>query len=355
MGRRIPGIYQHNDGRWWVDKVVGGRRLRKGFGEDYAKAEEWLVRQLTRIHAARGGERPRFIFEEAACRYLHERASKPSLEDEILYLKLAMPHVGALFLDEICDETLESLVTALKAPVVTRRKDGNGAIRVRKNKTVNLVLGTIRQVLNLAARKWRVAGNRRLTWLGQAPLITMLDLQDARSPKPITWAQQRVLLPHLSDHVAQMALFVLNTGARDATVCSLRWEWEVRSPELRYSIFVVPKDAVIDVKGKVRGAVKGRKRDRVLVLNHVSQSIVEARRGKHLTHVFAFRGAPVQTMSNTAWQNGRRKAGKEDPYLANVRVHDLRHTVGMRLREANVRENTVADILWHEHRSMTGH
>ena len=38
-----------------------------------------------------------------------------------------------------------------------------------------------------------------------------------------------------------------------------------------------------------------------------------------------------------------------------LRVHDLRHTVGMRLREANVRENTVADILWHEHSSMTGH
>lgn len=48
-------------------------------------------------------------------------------------------------------------------------------------------------------------------------------------------------------------------------------------------------------------------------------------------------------------------AGKEDPYLADLRVHDLRHTVGMRLREANVRENTVADIVWHEHRSMTGH
>ena len=27
----------------------------------------------------------------------------------------------------------------------------------------------------------------------------------------------------------------------------------------------------------------------------------------------------------------------------------------MRLREANVRENTIADILWQEHPSMTGH
>ena len=49
---------------------------------------------------------------------------------------------------------------------------------------------------------------------------------------------------------------MLNTGARDATVCSLRWEWEVRSLESPFSIFVVPKDTVIDVEGKVRGAVK---------------------------------------------------------------------------------------------------
>ena len=105
----------------------------------------------------------------------------------------------------------------------------------------------------------------------------------------------------------------------------------------------------------MRGAVKGRKRDRVLVLNRVAQSVVEARRGKQATHVFAFRGRPVQTMSNTAWQNGRRKAGKEDSYLTDLRVHDLRHTVGMRLREMNVRENTIADILWHEHSSMTRH
>ena len=49
----------------------------------------------------------------------------------------------------------------------------------------------------------------------------------------------------------------------------------------------------------------------------------------------------------------RRRSGKEDPYLADLRLHDLRHTVGMRL--ANVRENTIADILWREHSSMTGH
>ena len=36
-------------------------------------------------------------------------------------------------------------------------------------------------------------------------------------------------------------------------------------------------------------------------------------------------------------------------------MHDLRHTVGMRLREAEVREETIADILWHNRPSMTAH
>jgi hypothetical protein len=112
-------------------------------GTDYAEAQEWLVRQLARIYAPREGVRPRFTFEEAACRYLQEHQKKPSLDSDMLYLKLAMPYVGSLLLDEICDETLEALVAGLKAPVVTRRQDGTETIRVRKNKTVNLVLATI--------------------------------------------------------------------------------------------------------------------------------------------------------------------------------------------------------------------
>ena len=131
MGRRLPGIYRHGDGHWWVDKVVGGRRLQKAFGADYAEAEEWLLKHLMRVRAAREGERPRFTFEEASCRYLQEHESKLSLEDEILYLKLAMPYVGALLLDEICDETLEPLVIRVEGAggqeTQGRAGDGTGA------------------------------------------------------------------------------------------------------------------------------------------------------------------------------------------------------------------------------------
>jgi integrase len=36
-------------------------------------------------------------------------------------------------------------------------------------------------------------------------------------------------------------------------------------------------------------------------------------------------------------------------------THDLRHTVGMRLREGGVVETTISDILWHKKKTTTQH
>ena len=154
----------------------------------------------------------------------------------------------------------------------------------------------------------------------------------------------------LPDHLSRMALFVLNTGVRDDVVCSLRWEWEIRIPELGISVFEVP-----------RQHVKGKKRSKIVVCNSVSQSVVESVRGMHEEFVFVYRRERVKnvsqapamayrrivTMNNTACQRARKEAD-----LGDLRVHDLRHTVGMRLREAGVPEGTRADILWHSTRSM---
>lgn len=55
---------------------------------------------------------------------------------------------------------------------------------------------------------------------------------------------------------------------------------------------------------------------------------------------------PVHTMNNTAFQTARRKTG-----LDRLRVHDLRHTFGQRLRNAGVSEEDRALLLGH---AMTG-
>lgn len=55
-------------------------------------------------------------------------------------------------------------------------------------------------------------------------------------------------------------------------------------------------------------------------------------------------------INNTAWQKGVKRAGVED-----LHVHDLRHTVGMRLRLTGVGERMQGVILWHSNNSMNSH
>lgn len=49
--------------------------------------------------------------------------------------------------------------------------------------------------------------------------------------------------------------------------------------------------------------------------------------GKHPDFVFTYRSHPVQCINNDGWQCARRSVG-----LTQVRVHDLKHTYGRRLR-----------------------
>lgn len=103
---------------------------------------------------------------------------------------------------------------------------------------MNASLAVVRHILNYCARKWRDDKGRTL--LETAPLISMLPLDDARKPRPISWTEQRKLLPLLPAHLQRMALCDLNTGARDDVVCNLRWEWEVYLKELECSAFIAP-------------------------------------------------------------------------------------------------------------------
>jgi hypothetical protein len=40
--------------------------------------------------------------------------------------------------------------------------------------------------------------------------------------------------------LANMALFVVNTGCRDGEICQPRWDREVKVPELKTSVFIIP-------------------------------------------------------------------------------------------------------------------
>jgi len=169
-----------------------------------------------------------------------------------------------------------------------------------------------------------------MTWLDTSPLIQMLEVTDARKPYPLSWDEQRKLFQELPGHLARMCLFKVNTGCREQEVCQLRWDWEVQIPELNTSLFIIPEELV-----------KNRE-DQLVILNRVARSVVEEVRGIHADYVFTYKGHPVTSINNSSWKRVRKVVG-----LPLVRVHDLKHTFGRRLRAAGVPLETRKVLLGH--------
>ncbi|WP_323026654.1 tyrosine-type recombinase/integrase [Castellaniella sp.] len=337
--RKQGGIYPMPNGTYDVDTTYRRQRIRGSGFESHREAEDFLIGQKQSIKSeTTAGVRRLVTLDEAAAKYIQEQADvgKPSWGNDASMLRPVVAMKGSLTIDLLGDDSLADFVQA-------RLDQG------RKATTINRTLAVVRAICNRAATVWKFENG--LTWLDRAPRITLLDESDKRPPRPLAWAEQPQLLAQLPDHLAAMALFDLNSGVREDVICSLRWEWEARvllRKDLMISVFVVPRDHV-----------KGRKQERVLICNSIAQRIVDEQRSLHPEYVFTYpspkgRGKverhPVQHINNSAWQKARARAG-----LGDLHVHDLRHTVGMRLRSMGVSPRTQDAILWHASGEMTDH
>ena len=327
MGRRkAPGLVQRN-GTWHIDKKIQGRRVCESCGTgDPAEAERYLAHKMEELRlAAVYGVRPRRTFDTAAAKFVRENQHKRSLASDIDRLNGLIPWIGQLTLDRIHMGTLQPWIES-------RRRSG------RRPATINHGLAVVRRIMNLAATEW--VDEHGLTWLTHPPKIRLLPdpASGKRQPYPLTWEEQQCLLRAFPPHLAEMALFAVNTGCRDGEVCRLQWQWEQAIPALETSVFVIP------------GRFVKNGDDRLVVLNKVARSVLEARRGKHETHVFSYREKPITRMLNSAWCRARRQVG-----LPQVRVHDLKHTFAVRLRSAGVAFADLQDLLGHRSRSITLH
>ncbi len=236
---------------------------------------------------------------------------------------MLISYVSSLDIHRIQDGTLQSFIADRLASGVTAT-------------TINRSLEIVRTILTRAARSYR--DDRGRPWLEtMPPLISMLP-ERPREPYPITWEEQDRLFSKLPARLARMVLFAVNTGARESNVCVLEWAWEVPVPEIGRSVFVIPPEGFKS------------ERAHVVILNDIAWSIIESQRGLHPIWVFPYRGRPGSTMNNTAWQRARR-----EEKLQSVRIHDLRHTFGCRLRAAGVPVEDREVLLGHANHSMAGH
>jgi len=324
MGRRTVRGLNNRKGIWHIDKVVRGRRICESTGEsDLQKAEEYLARRIEEIRQASVyGVRPKRSWRQAATKHLKE-ATKSSINRDAQLLKLLDPFIGHLPLETVHMGTLQAFIED--------RKEARW-----KKRTINYALQVVRHILNLSAGEWM--DDQGLTWLAHAPKIKLFREDDKAKPYPISWDEQLRMLNQLPPYLATMALFKVNTGCRDQEVCNLRWEWEVSVPELDTSVFIIPESRV-----------KNRE-ERLVVLNRIASAVVNEMRDVHPDYVFTYKGKPLTRMYNRAWRAARVRAD-----LPQLRVHDLKHTFGRRLRSAGVSFEDRQDLLGHCSGRITTH
>ena len=351
--QKTPGLTKRG-GIWHFDKVFRGTRIRGSTGtSDLAEAQEQLAKRVNDLRTARAfGTRPDHTFRAAATKFLKENQHKKSIGDDAMHLKALDRFVGDLPLRQVHMGSLQEFIAK-------RRKDGV------KTSTINGALAITRHILKLAEDEWM--DEHGITWLERAPKIKLLTVRDARKAYPLSREEQAVFFQELPDYLARMALFKVNTGCREEEVCSLKWDYEVKVPELDTSVFIIPGD-------KVKNA-----QDRLVVLNRVAKSVIEGQRGIHSEYVFVCEPKPpkgkgeqkepkplrpMDRMNGTAWRNAREKAaakwekqtGEPAPQgFRRVRVHDMKHTFGRRLRAAGVSFEDRQDLLGHKSSRITTH
>jgi hypothetical protein len=98
------------------------------------------------------------------------------------------------------------------------------------------------------------------------------------------------------------------------------------------------------------------RRSRYVFLNKIARSVIASCRGKHSDFLFSRQGKPVAKIYNSGWKAARKRAsdryarelGRSCPAgFQAIRVHDLKHTFGHRLRGAGVSFEDRVMLLGH--------
>jgi integrase len=103
----------------------------------------------------------------------------------------------------------------------------------------------------------------------------------------------------------------------------------------------------------------------------MAKSVIEGQRGLDPVWVFPYgkperdgTANPAHRMNDSAWKKARVRAAKrfQEQFLrpapagfSSIRVHDLKHTFGRRLRAAGVTEEDRKALLGHKNGSITSH
>lgn len=325
---------------WWIDKIIrtrSGERVQVRESTKCRSLKDAIIvlelrqKEVEQRDVALNLTPKERTFMEAAAEYLAdlERRGKSTERAKRDIVRL-LPEIGHLPLSHIHQRTLQPWIDAQKG----RLSSGS----------VKQVLKVISTVLNFSARVLR-DGNT--PWLAITPPRLIAPDWGARQPRPITWEEQDRLLTELPPYLVAPVLFLVGTGARHLEAVMLSWDWH-------REVLGAPKWAIWWVPETVRKAssrqLMSERTGRYIIANAAVREVIAAQVGLDDTRVFVSpKGGGFSAINNKGWRNAAQRAG------LNIRLHDLRHTFGLRAADAGLPLDVRRSLLGHRHSDITLH
>lgn len=272
-----------------------GTLLRHSTGTtDRKKAEEYHDRLKAELwDLARLKQKPKRTWDEAALRWLQEKKHKKSYKDDVFRIRFFTRFLRGKTLDQVSRDMIDGIITRHLAGTAPTTRD--------------LYVALIRAIFRIAMREWE--------WIETMPAFKTYVRGARPRVRWLTHAQADRLLAELPAHQQDLMLFALATGLRQGNIRRLTWD------QVDLSRRIVTLEHGETKNGDALG----------VPLNDLAISVLERRTGQQTSHVFTYRGKPINQVNTKAWKDALKRAG-----ITDFRWHDLRHTWASWLRQNDV-------------------
>lgn len=260
-------------------------RLKALEFHDKLKAELWDLARLK--------QKPKRTWDEAALRWLKEKAHKKSYRDDVSRIRWFTKHLRGKTLDQVSRDMIDRLISRHFARKSDRTKD--------------LYVALIRAIFRKAMREWE--------WIANVPAFKTYARSGRVRVRFLTHDQAAELMGRLPEHQREVVLFALSTGLRQGNILHLRWD----------QVDMTRRIVTIGYGETKNGEALG------VPLNEAALGVLRRQKGKHPVHVFTFRGKRLANANTRTWRGALKACGIED-----FRWHDLRHTWATWLRQNDV-------------------
>lgn len=291
----------------WTDPDTGRRRRYQLAARNRAEAEAEARDVFLRHHAPRTGLTVSGLWQA----YIDHLGAKPTAQTMTYTGRAVLPVFGALRPDQIT-------VADCRTYAATRARQGKSI------GTVHTELGHLRSSLKWAAKTGLIA---------RAPHIE-------RPPKPASRVipmsddQLRALIEAcVAPHVRLAVILLVATGARVGAILDLTWD--------RVSF----ETGLIDLRLPDGVTRKGRA---VVPMNRMARTaLAEAHAARLSDHVIEWAGRRVKSI-RTGYKAAMQRAGLRD-----LSIHQIRHTVAVKMLQAGRPLVEVSQFLGHSNIQIT--